>query len=106
MDTSNYIAIYLPIFIVVLMAAYAAYDGMIWHVIRMKKRRKGVAVMSEALLQFVGKECVVVTASSLGGGSIAGVVKAVDGNWMTVESKNKTNMVNTDFIMRIQEKKR
>jgi len=74
-------------------------------ILRVQKRRKGVKPMSVALRHFIGKYCAISIAAS-GGMPIAGTVLAVDGNWMTVQVKEKTTMLNTDFILQIQEKKK
>ena len=63
--------------------------------------------MSEALQAYVGKKCVI-TLSAVSGTSLTGVVKAVAGNWMTVQTgkpgKEKTEMVSVEYITRISEK--
>jgi len=70
---------------------------------QIKKRRKGAAHMSEALQCFVGKRCVIITASGAMG--IDGDVKAVEGNWLTVLTgkKKEVKLVNTDYIVTISE---
>ena len=59
--------------------------------------------MNESLRQFVGKQCTIML-SGMGGSSIKGVVKSVEGNWLAVDSGKGISMINADYIIRIQEK--
>ena len=59
--------------------------------------------MGEALQRFVGKECLI-TVAAVSGTNIVGVVKAVEGNWLTIRTKNKTmDQINIDYVLRIRE---
>ena len=71
----------------------------------MRRKRKGQTIMSDSLRRFVGKECIV-WVMGMSGGAVSGLVEAVEDNWLLVRSKGKTEMINVDFISRIQEKKK
>ena len=64
--------------------------------------------MNEALQAYIGKECYIATASGMG--DQHGIVKSIEGNWLTLMSgrpgAEKINTINTDFIVRILEMKR
>ena len=60
--------------------------------------------MSEALQRFIGKECIISTTDAFS--APEGIVKAVDGNWLTLQRKQgqgEIMLINTDFIIRIRE---
>jgi len=65
--------------------------------------------MIEALQAFVGKRCEIII-SGYGASKVIGVVTSAQDNWLTVETgkpgNENTTMVNPDYIMRIQEKKK
>ena len=105
MDGNYFIGllVFLPI---ILMVIYEQRQTM--QQIRMrqiKKRRKGANPMSEALQRYVGKKCVVFISN---GSGVAGIVKSVEESWLAIDAgkpgKEKINMINTDYIMRIEEK--
>jgi len=75
-------------FFVILLVMYWTYDHysilVRMHLIR-KRRKGGQTIMNEALQAFIGKECTIVTAA-VSGSVIRGVVKSVEGSWLTVMS--------------------
>ena len=109
MDNTYIISSSFIIIILVICWTYQHYTNVL-HVQRMRKRRKGgQTIMNEALQAFIGKECIIVTAA-VNGSVIRGVVKSVEGSWLTVMSgrpgAERINTFNTDFILRIEERKR
>jgi len=69
-----------------------------------KNQKKGLGAMGEAFKRFIGKECIISTMSS----SITGTVEAIEDNWLIIRSLksgrgNDSDMVNIDYISRIQE---
>lgn len=92
---------------VILPLIYSYYHSQYLHVMRMRKHKKGVRPMSEALQRFVGKECAISTAT-ISGSVYTGVVKSVEGGWLTLEASKtgKTQVINTDYISMIGEKKK
>ena len=65
------------------------------------KRKKGVFTMNELIKNYIGKEVVIYTASSSGA---TGTVTKIEDNWIELEDKSgNKQIVNTDYISRIQE---
>jgi len=107
-DTSSFAA-YNPIFIVFFVIFLGSFSSA--HVFRVqrRRRRRGIKPSREALQPFVGKRCKI-TNSGAGGFSMTGVVESAQGKWLAMKTgqpgKQKLHMLNTDYIVRIREKKK
>lgn len=103
-DPANTYWISICMLILVLSLLYQQRGELRQVVRRIQKRRKGGKAMSETLQQFLGRECVITLAN---GSGITGVVKAIDGNWVTVQTgkldEENINLLSLDYIMRIRE---
>ena len=65
------------------------------------KRRKGENTMNELVKSYIGKEVIVWAGSSSG---VTGTATKIEENWLEVEDKDgKKQILNTDYISRIQE---
>lgn len=58
--------------------------------------------MNELVQRFLGKNCYVYLGTA--GGSLLGVIETLEGNWISVRTKDTTELVNLDYICRIKEK--
>ncbi len=58
--------------------------------------------MNELIQRFIGKQCQVFSEN---GNCVQGVVETVDGNWVSMQTKQGTELVNLDYVSRIKEKK-
>ena len=58
--------------------------------------------MNELIQCFVGKHCRIYSEN---GNCVQGVVEKVEGNWVSVQTKTGTELVNLDYVSRIKEKK-
>lgn len=58
--------------------------------------------MNELVRRLIGKSCVIY----LGGfdGTLEGVIEAMEDNWVSIRTKKTVELVNLDYINRIQEK--
>ena len=66
---------------------------------RIRKKRRGSGCMDQELLRgFIGKTCIIKASET-----IQGEMKRIEGNWMEVETKQGNELLNIDFIERIQE---
>jgi len=65
------------------------------------KRSKGERIMNELIKNYINKEVIVFTSSSSG---VTGTVTKIEDNWIELEDKNgQKQIVNTDYVSRIQE---
>lgn len=58
--------------------------------------------MNELIQSFINKQCQVYSEN---GNMVQGVIETVEGNWVSVQTKSGTELVNLDYISRIKEKK-
>lgn len=64
------------------------------------KRKKGANFMTDIVKNYIGLECLIYTMNST---QLTGVIKTVEGNWMTVEKGNSVEAINLDYVIRIRE---
>lgn len=55
--------------------------------------------MTDLVKNYVGRECLIYTMNS----QLAGVIKEVDGSWITVDNGKDLEAVNLDYVIRIRE---
>lgn len=68
-----------------------------------RKQNKEIAVMKELAKQFIGKECIIYTITSIDS-SVQGVIKEIDDSGMIIErNSGEREIVNLDFVTRIRE---
>lgn len=68
-------------------------------IIRHKQKGRKRKMPLELLKEFVGKECSIVLVG--GGFGVDGTIVAVEENWIKVEEKNRTRLINGDMIREI-----
>lgn len=100
MNSGTFIAIYLPIFIVIFVMLPTNRKH-IYLVRRLKKLRGGRVMSNELIKSCIGKICSISTGSLGASYSKVEIVEVVD-NWMKVQGKGKTDIVNIDFIQNIK----
>ena len=107
-DTSSF-AVYNPIFIMFFVIFLGAISSAQVFRVQRRRRRRGIKPSCEALQPFVGKRCKI-TNSGAGGFSMTGMVESAQGKWLAMQTgkpgKQKLHMLNTDYILCIEEKKR
>lgn len=64
-----------------------------------RNRRKEELKMTELIKNYIGKECIVYAFES----QITGTVKEVTDKAVLMECKDGTQVINTDFIVRVRE---
>ena len=100
MEPANFIAIYMPIFMLffVILPAQREKERFI---VRKLKRKRGEALMNNELItDFIGKRCKLSTGSL--GNSIVGVILEVKDNWLLVETNKGKELINSDFVQSIK----
>jgi hypothetical protein len=100
MDSSSWIAIYLPLFIIFFVVLPQQQHTQMY-ITRKNKRRKGLMTMTnEMLKKYIGKTCMISTGSM--GSSVKGRILDVNENWVEVETNKGIQVVNAEFIMTIK----
>lgn len=67
---------------------------------KIQQRKKGdFSIMNEIIKNYLGKECIITTLSS----TIAGTIESIEDNWISVQGKGGSEIINIDYISRIQE---
>ena len=56
--------------------------------------------MNTLILNYIGKECVLTIPNQ---GSVAGVIKQINENWVEIETAEGLEVVNLDYISRVRE---
>ena len=100
MNSTSWIAIYLPIFILffVILPQQRAMQKII---INKKKKGKGLIIMTnEIIKKYIGKNCRISTGSF--GTNVAGRIIDVNENWIEVKTKKGIEVINAEFIQSIK----
>lgn len=100
MDSSTWIAVYMPIFILLFIIIPSQKNYFL--AMKVIKRKRGFVEMSNELIKsYVGKVCNIST-GSLGPNFNKVRIIEVKDNWIKVEGKGKADLINTDFIQSIK----
>lgn len=100
MNSASWIAIYMPIFIllfVILPQRREMQKGMF---IKMKKRRGVLNMTNEMLKKYIGRKCKISTGSF--GTSVSGKIIDVNENWIEVETQKGNEIINAEFVQSIK----
>lgn len=102
MNLSVWIAIYLPIIIIYLIVI--PQQQAIQRAIVIKKHKKeGVIGMThEVIRKYIGKRCQISTGTY--GIKVTGVITAITGNWIEIETKKDVELVNAEYVQNIKVK--
>ncbi len=103
-DSSNFFAIWLPLFIVFFII-FTQRTATQYVIKRKSSRRRLSPVNNDLVKQFTGKKCMVST-GSFGSGlaNATGTVKKVQDNWIEMEDKKgKISLINLEFVVGIKE---
>lgn len=100
MNSSTFIAIYMPLF--VLFFIILPQQREIRKTIDLKiKKRKGVKVMTNELIEkYIGEFCKISTGSL--GVNVVGKIIYINENWIEVETKKGKELINSDYIQSIK----
>lgn len=102
MNASTWVAIYMPLFILIFIIIPQKLEMeklLISHI----KNRKGVRIMTnEVIKKYIGKRCKISTGSF--GTNVEGEIIDVNENWLEVETKKGKELINADFIQSIKVK--
>lgn len=97
MEFSNWIAIYIPLFIIFIAAYRRKKHTVLSHI---RKRKRGFTMTNELLRTYMSKKCKISTGSM--DNSITGTLKELNDNWLKVETAKGIELVNIDYIQKIK----
>ncbi|MDY3071516.1 MAG: hypothetical protein SOX31_04730 [Eubacteriales bacterium] len=98
MNPAIYIAIFMPLLLMLWAQRYESRRLLMKH-IRAAKKRRGENPMQELAKRFIGKECLIYTF----GNQLTGTITEVTDGAILVDNKSETEAVNLDFVVRIRE---
>lgn len=103
METSYTLLIILFLFLIVLWRARRKRAAAVRQFLNRKKQNKENNEMKELAKRLIGEECFIYTITSESG-SIQGVLQEVSDGGLVIEKKTgETEIINLDFVTRIQE---
>ncbi len=97
MDTAQWLAIYLPLFLILFVFLPASQRRRLLAARKRKRERRAMA--NELLKKYIGKTCTVSTGSF--GTTAVGVISTVEDNWIEVATKKGPRLFNTDYVTNI-----
>ncbi len=100
MDTSTLIAVYLPIYIVLFIVVPQQMEMKKAVLLKMKKRKGVIVMTNEVIKKYIGKVCKISTGSF--GTNVTGKIIDVNENWLEVQTKKGSELINADFVQNIK----
>jgi len=103
LDSSSWIAIYLPIFLVLVIIIPAQHRNIyITGIIgKLRKKRGERKVSNELIKSCIGKTCSISTGTLGSSYNKVKVIEVID-NWIRIDSKGRENLINSDYIQNIK----
>lgn len=99
MNSATWIAIYLPIFILFVVIIPLQYAAQRSDVLR-RSRKKGKTMTNEIIKKYIGSKVRLSTVSY--GINIEGKIIQLVENWIEVETKKGTELINSEYIQNIK----
>jgi len=100
LDSSNFIAIFLPLFLIFVIIIPSQRRKIF--IARMMRKKRGESKVSNELIKScVGKICTISTGSLGSAYHKVKVVEVVD-KWIKIESKGSENLINSDYILDVK----
>lgn len=98
MNIEQFIAIYLPIIILL----FVIIPSQRRNIIKKIRKKRGKRIMANELIKkYIGKNCVISTGTF--GSAASGEITAVEDNWIEINTKKGAQVINIDFITNITE---
>lgn len=99
MKMQNYVWI-IPILIILLYEYKIKKENNIQTRILMKRKKRGNSEMTQLINNYIGKDCIIYTMNS----QITGTIRGINEGWISVEiADGNTDIVNSEYVMRIRE---
>jgi hypothetical protein len=100
LNSSTWIAIYMPIFIL-LFVILPQQQLIQKSIIKKKKGKRGLITMTnEVIKKYIGKNCRISTGSF--GTNVVGKIIEVNENWIEIQTKKGIEIINAEFIQSIK----
>ncbi len=100
MNSSTWIAIYLPLIIIFLIVLPQQSEMQRILIMKMRKRKGLEKMTNEMLKKYTGMECTISTGSF--GNTVKGVIIDVQENWVEIETKRGKELINAEFVQSIK----
>lgn len=98
---SSYIAIWLPIFIVlVIILPQQAAERTVMARLILRRKKGRIAMTNELVKKYIGKFCRITTGSM--GVNVTGKITEVNENWIEIDTNKGKEIINLDFIQNIK----
>jgi len=100
MNTGTWVAIYMPLFIIffIILPQQRAVQKAV--LLKIRKRIGVVEMTNELIKRYIGKNCLISTGTF--GTNVKGKIIDVNENWLEVETKKGSELVNVEFIQSIK----
>ena len=102
MSSSTWIAIYIPLFILLFVIIPQQREMQKAVLLKMKKRKGAITMTNEVIKKYIGMNCRISTGSF--GTNVEGKIVDVNENWLEVETRKGKELINADFIQNIKVK--
>ena len=99
MNPAIWIAIFLPIWISIIVTLNNKKELQKSIIYKLKKKREGQRMSNEVIKNFIGKDCIITTFQT----QITGVLESIEENWVILRVGERVEIVNIDYISRIRE---
>lgn len=99
MESSTWIVIYMPIFILLFVIIPNQRRNIM--LARLLKKRRGVVMTNELVKRLIGKRCTISTGSMGSTFKKAKILNVVD-NWISVEINGREDLINVDYVQYIK----
>ena len=99
MNPAIWIAIFLPIWISIIVTLNSKKELQKSIIYKLKKKREGQGMSNEVIKNFRGKNCIITTFQT----QITGVIESIEENWVILRVGEQIEIVNIDYISRIRE---
>lgn len=100
MNAATWVAIYMPLVVIflIVLPQERSIQNLVIRKIRMK--REGIIMTNELIKKCIGKNCWVSAGSF--GTSVVGKIIEVNENWIEIETKKGSQLINTEFVQSIK----
>ncbi len=102
MIPSTWIAIYVPLFILLFVIIPQQRKIALAVLLKIKKRKGVITMGNEIIKKYIGKNCKISTGSL--GTNIVGKIIDVNENWIEVETNKGNELINANFVQNIKVK--